>query len=146
MSREVVHQDRHPGEHLFCANTTTENVFHDGYMIVRHTSKHVSFLWTCLTTSDAGVLTMPSDMGSTYFSSRQGNMLLPPESLTAMKNQLQSSGFSNLPLDRVIISFNPSFASQNFVSSGSWDASRREIVRGVLAEARTNFHRHPRPW
>lgn len=46
----------------------------------------------------------------------------------------------------VVFAFNMSFASQHLSSLGGWDEARRQTVRRVLAEARSNFHVHPRPW
>lgn len=63
-----------------------------------------------------------------------------------VKLELRNFGFVNLPYDRVMFTFHPSYASQNLLAVGNWDETRRNDVRTVLHQARVNFHKHPRPW
>ncbi|CAN0106888.1 unnamed protein product [Ascophyllum nodosum] len=51
-----------------------------------------------------------------------------------------------LPWDHVLFTSDATFAGQQLLTIGSWDETRRAIVRTVLQEARFNFHRHPRRW
>lgn len=69
-----------------------------------------------------------------------------PESILAVQKELLATGLSNRSWDRVVFTFHPSYASTMLLNLGSWDASKRQLVRRVLQEARENFHRHPRPW
>ncbi|CAM9250414.1 unnamed protein product, partial [Hapterophycus canaliculatus] len=68
------------------------------------------------------------------------------DALFAVQRELYTTGFSNQPWDRVVLSCLPLMASQYLLNVGSWDEPKREIVRNVLQRARDNFHRHPRPW
>lgn len=60
--------------------------------------------------------------------------------------ELGNTGFLDLPYDRVLFTFHPSYASQHLLAVGNWDEARRNAVRMVLQQARENFHKHPRPW
>ncbi|CAM9840597.1 unnamed protein product [Ectocarpus sp. 6 AP-2014] len=68
------------------------------------------------------------------------------QSMLKMQNKLQESGIEGQRWDRVVFSLTATLASQHLVNIGSWDERKRKIVREVLQEARSNFHRHPRPW
>lgn len=48
--------------------------------------------------------------------------------------------------DRILFSTNVNFATRSLTAIANWDNDRREIVRNVMAQARHNFHVHPRPW
>lgn len=68
------------------------------------------------------------------------------EVMKSVKMQLFDAGFVNVPYDRVMFTFHPSFASQHLLAVGNWDEARRNAARTVLQQARENFHKHPRPW
>lgn len=68
------------------------------------------------------------------------------EALESTKLELQKASSVGRPLDRVVLTVHPSFASQHLQSLGSWDKVKRQTVRGILDQARQNFHMHPRPW
>ncbi|CAM9498525.1 unnamed protein product [Ectocarpus sp. 13 AM-2016] len=79
-------------------------------------------------------------------------MVLEPEkrsfkrSILEIKRQLQQSDIKHQRWDRVVFSVDLMLASHHLVNIGSWDKRKRNIVREVLQEARSNFHRHPRAW
>ncbi|CAM9300435.1 unnamed protein product [Ectocarpus sp. 8 AP-2014] len=68
------------------------------------------------------------------------------QSIREMKTKLQQSDIKRQRWDRVVFSVDLMLASHHLVNIGSWDERKRRIVREVLQEARSNFHRHPRPW
>lgn len=68
-------------------------------------------------------------------------------SLGSVKAEINgTAGMASLPWDRLVITMVPTLSSKHFVATGSWDERKNEVVRGVLQEARQNFHQHPRPW
>ncbi|CAM9214294.1 unnamed protein product [Ectocarpus sp. 8 AP-2014] len=68
------------------------------------------------------------------------------QSILEIQTQLQQSDIKRQRWDRVVFSVDLMLASYHLVNVGSWDERKRNIVREVLQEARSNFHRHPRPW
>eukprot|EP00903_Cladosiphon_okamuranus_P019481 g17914.t1 len=68
------------------------------------------------------------------------------DGISSLVEGLQNEGLSDAPWDRLVFTFDPMYASQILLSTGSWDEGKRQTVRKVLQQARTNFHRHPRPW
>ncbi|CAM9182579.1 unnamed protein product [Ectocarpus sp. 8 AP-2014] len=68
------------------------------------------------------------------------------QSILEIQTQLQKSDIKHQRWDRVVFSVDLGLATYHVVNVGSWDERKRNIVREVLQEARSNFHRHPRPW
>eukprot|EP00903_Cladosiphon_okamuranus_P019865 g18259.t1 len=68
------------------------------------------------------------------------------DGISSLVEGLQNEGLSDTPWDNLVFTFDPMYASQFLLSTGSWDEQRRQTVRKVLQQARANFHRHPRPW
>lgn len=66
--------------------------------------------------------------------------------LDGVKGEIEERGITNLPWDRLVITMARSLASAHLAATGSWDERKKQIVREVLQEARSNFHQHPRPW
>lgn len=63
-----------------------------------------------------------------------------------LREHIEYAGVSALGSDRVIFTIDATSASQHLLAIGSWDETKRQTVRAVLEEARTNFHWHPRRW
>lgn len=59
---------------------------------------------------------------------------------------VKNRGLVDQPWNHVVFTFEMSFPSQHLCTLGGWDEARRHTVRKVLAEAKDNFHVHPRPW
>ncbi|CAN0162597.1 unnamed protein product [Ectocarpus fasciculatus] len=68
------------------------------------------------------------------------------QSILEIQTKLRQTDLKRQRLDRVFFSVDLMLASYHLVNVGSWDGKKRDIVRQVLQEARSNFHRHPRPW